>query len=177
MSNVVNKVVLGIGDFHFGGGDTSIRTLLGSCIAITLWHPSLKIGGMCHYLLPRCNAPEDKRAASDDGSYAEGALQLFMRELRRTGTRPQDYVVKLCGGGSMFGNRSAAAEPEAGRRWSVPEQNIKAARVLLAQHGFQIAAEHVGGFGSRSVTFNVANGELWLRCGSALDTGTFQVAA
>ena len=45
-------VFLQPGDFYFGEAGTRIRTLLGSCVAITLWHPILHIGGMCHIMLP-----------------------------------------------------------------------------------------------------------------------------
>ena len=41
------------GELWSGRGAASVRTLLGSCVALTLWHPRLRVGGMCHYLLPR----------------------------------------------------------------------------------------------------------------------------
>ena len=47
-----NDVFLLPGEFHFGDQDDRIITLLGSCVAITLWHPEKRIGGMCHYMLP-----------------------------------------------------------------------------------------------------------------------------
>ena len=161
-----NEVVLWIGDFHFGGGRTRIRTLLGSCISITLWHPRLKIGGMCHYLLPRRCTSEVTQAAAE-GQYAAGAMQLFLRELHQTGTRPEDYVAKLFGGGCMFHDAfTEPASPVALR--NVAEQNIRAARELLSRYGFRIAAEEVGGFGSRQVIFEAWSGNVWLRRGSAL---------
>ena len=48
----VLDVLLGPGDLYFGDRHTRIRTLLGSCVAITLWHPVALIGGMCHYMMP-----------------------------------------------------------------------------------------------------------------------------
>ena len=48
----VTEVFLQPGEFHFGHARTRIKTILGSCVAITMWHPILRIGGMCHYLLP-----------------------------------------------------------------------------------------------------------------------------
>ena len=41
-------VVLGPGDLYFGRGEHQVRTLLGSCVGITLWHPRAYLGGMCH---------------------------------------------------------------------------------------------------------------------------------
>jgi chemotaxis protein CheD len=43
------------GDCYFGGQNTSIRTVLGSCVSMTFWHPQLRVGGMCHYMLPKRN--------------------------------------------------------------------------------------------------------------------------
>ena len=45
--NIVD-VFLQPGDIHFGGADTRIRTVLGTCVAISLWHPVRQIGGMSH---------------------------------------------------------------------------------------------------------------------------------
>ena len=46
------NVYLPAGKFHFGGGNVRVHTLLGSCVAITVWHPLKRVGGICHYLLP-----------------------------------------------------------------------------------------------------------------------------
>src|SRR5690606_5865574 len=40
------------GALWFGTGDVRLHTLLGSCVAITLWHPRYRYGGMCHFMLP-----------------------------------------------------------------------------------------------------------------------------
>jgi len=54
---------------------------------------------MCHYMLPtRSNGKSDTL----DGRYADEAMEMFMREIRASGTRPSQYQVKLFGGGNMF---------------------------------------------------------------------------
>lgn len=158
-----NEVVLQIGEFYFGGGRTKIRTLLGSCVSITLWQPRLKIGGMCHYLLPRRGASEAALTAPE-GNYAEGAMRMFLREVSQRGTRPEDYVVKLFGGGSMFIDANAADSDMA----EVSGRNIVAGRELLEHHGFKLAAEHTGGYGSRVLVFELWSGDVWIRRGHAL---------
>ena len=99
----VMDVFLQPGDFYFGDSETRIRTLLGSCVAITIWHPRLHIGGMCHYMLPR--RPRHKADDVLDGRYAEDVMQLFMHELKRSKTKPTEYKAKLFGGGNMFSNK------------------------------------------------------------------------
>ena len=48
------------GQLHFGGHAATLRTLLGSCLAVTLWHPERRLGGMCHFLLPSRQRKEDE---------------------------------------------------------------------------------------------------------------------
>ncbi len=45
------SILVNPGEFSFSASPDVIRTLLGSCVAISVWHPELKIGGLCHYLL------------------------------------------------------------------------------------------------------------------------------
>lgn len=151
----VKDVFLQPGAFYFGEGATRIRTLLGSCVAITLWHPALRIGGMCHYLLPRRGSA---RTGELDGRYGDEAVELFLRELKARGTRPVDYEVKLFGGGNMFLGTAGGLS-----RGGVAAINVQAGRELLARSGFSILAEHVGGEGHRQVVFELWNGYVWVR--------------
>ncbi len=143
------------GEFYFSDRETRIRTLLGSCVAITLWHPRLQIGGMCHYLLPgNRNSSNPKKL---DGRYADDAIAMFMLELDKSGSRPSDYQVKMFGGGNQFPNQKTNT------RISVPDNNILVGRDLLKQHGFTIKAEHLGGTGHRNVIFDVWSGHVWMQ--------------
>lgn len=167
------EVLLKIGQFHFGGERTRIRTLLGSCVSITMWHPRLKIGGMCHYLLPRRGVGEAAATASE-GNYADEAMRMFLRELRNSGTQPKDYVVKLFGGGCMFvdGNDTERTFTDTAAISTdvreVSSRNVIAGRELLAKHGFTIAGEHTGGYGSRVLVFELWSGDVWIRRGTAM---------
>ncbi|MBI1905710.1 MAG: chemotaxis protein CheD [Rhodocyclales bacterium] len=152
------EIFLQPGDFYFGDAHTRIRTLLGSCVAITIWNEARKIGGMCHYMLP---AHTRSGTQALDGRYADGAMALFMRELRGTATRPRDYQVKIFGGGRMFTTahpgRTNVEALDVGRR------NIETGRHLLSRQGFRVVAEHLGGEGHRNVIFDIATGEVWIR--------------
>lgn len=144
------EIFLHPGEFHFGSGPEVIRTLLGSCVAVTLWHPQYRIGGMCHILLPSCqsacHSPFDERYACD-------AIKRFAFELQIKGISPSVCRIKLFGGGNMFAGTRAS-------EMNVGERNIIATRSALAAHGFQILAEHVGGTQPRRLTLNLATGRV-----------------
>jgi chemotaxis protein CheD len=151
----VLEVTLRPGDFHFGDQATRIRTLLGSCVAITLWHPQFLIGGMCHYLLPEYG--QTAKEGLPDGRYADEALQLFMREIRNAGTHPCEYTVKMFGGGNQFAKSGITMNQ------NIPEKNIKTGQQLLLKHGFKLSSFHLGGNGHRNVIFDIWNGYVWVQ--------------
>lgn len=151
------EIFLQPGDLWFGDDETRVRTILGSCVALTLWHPERRIGGMCHYMLPARPAADRAadKAADLDGRYGDEALEMLLQELSAAGTRPGEYVAKLFGGGRMFVTNDPTR--------SVPDKNVAAARALAAHHGFKVAAEHLGGHGHRHVVLDIWDGKTWLK--------------
>lgn len=145
----VFDIFLQPGEFYWGDHETRIRTLLGSCIAICLWHPELRIGGMSHSLLPDRSAP----ASSFDARYISEAIELFKQEIKKTGTKPSDYYVKLFGGGTFI------QEDEK----SIGARNTFTARKLLSENGFSISNEHLGGMMGRNIILQLWNGEVWMK--------------
>lgn len=144
------------GEMHFGGRDTRILTVLGSCVAIVAWHPLLVAGGMSHYMLPGCRS---KPRNELNGRYSEDALELLSREFLQRGVGLGECQIKLFGGGNMFpvANGIAAGQLHIGRK------NIEAARGLMQRHHLKPVVEHVGGDGHRKLEFEVANGDVWMR--------------
>lgn len=157
------EIFLQPGELWFGDDETRIRTILGSCVAVTLWHPQRHVGGMCHYMLPM--RPQIQRAAfrAPDGRYGDEAIELLIQEIGAAGTRPHEYIVKLFGGGRMF--------PTADPTQSVPNKNVAAARALVVRHGLKVVAEHLGGQGHRHVMLDIWSGRTWLRHSSLLPMG------
>ena len=154
------------GEWYFGGRDTRIRTLLGSCIAITLWHPRLQVGGMCHFLLPsRSNAHPP--ATPLDGRYGDEAVAALVQEIGRQRTHPREYACKIFGGGNMFrrpgGDTLAGAGDTTEGLNNVSRKNVRAARQLVERAGFGIAASHLGGQGHRNLYFEIWSGAVYLK--------------
>jgi chemotaxis protein CheD len=150
----VTEIFLRPGEIHFGHAGTSIRTILGSCVALVFWHPQKRIGGMCHYMLP---GRRGRVANKLDGRYADEALELLLREVSKSGTRSQEYRVQLFGGGNMFPSIATKDRGEVGKR------NVDAARILIEKHGLRPVSEHVGGIGHRHLVFDIWNGDVRLK--------------
>lgn len=150
------EIYLKPGDLSFGDETMCLRTVLGSCVAITMWHPARRIGGMCHFMLPG-NARAERVGDGLSGRFAEGALKSMIREARRFGTRELDYQFKLFGGGNMFPGIASSQNVPIG------EANVRRARALLDALGVRRVAEHTGGYGQRVLMMDVSNGVVWMR--------------
>jgi chemotaxis protein CheD len=150
----VNDVFLFPGGLYFGDRHTRIRTVLGSCVSVVFWHPEIRAGGMCHFMLPSRNIP----AQIKDGRYADEAIELLLQNIDTLGAPRAQYQVKLFGGGDMFGNVASGNADI-----SVGLKNIRAARSLIGAHGFQITHEHLGGSGHRVIRFDISSGEVQLK--------------
>ncbi len=149
-----NELFLHPGEFYFGDDKNSVGTILGSCIAICLWHPRLHIGGMCHFVLPDRQVPLN---ADQIGRYAGGSIQLFMAHTQSRGTRIKEYVVKI------FGGANTVAELNRNDGNSVGERNAQIAMQLLLEQGVEIKVIDVGESGYRRITFNISTGDVWVK--------------
>lgn len=155
------EIFLQPGELYFGQGRTRVRTLLGSCVAIAVWHPRLKLGGLCHYMLPsRARSGHHGHDKRLDGRYGDEAMLLFLRDMRASQTRPEEFGAKLFGGGHMFEGRS---QPLQAGCLDVPRKNVLAGRALVRQHGLKLKAEHLGGQGHRNLIFDIWSGDAYLK--------------
>lgn len=120
---------------------------LGSCIAIALFDPTTRVGGLAHVLLPN-----DDRVRPGDrpGKYADRAVPYLLAEMRHAGMCGTP-VAKIAGGASMFGALLGGGV-------NMGDRNSDATRCALAAAGVPIVGEDVGGDHGRSVYFDVATG-------------------
>lgn len=147
-------VFLQPGDCVVGDERHTLRTLLGSCVSITLWHPLRRIGVMSHFLLPGRHAPMPE---APEGRYGDEAMLLMQNALARLDIPLTECQAKIFGGAEMFvGQRQADS-------LCVGTRNGEAARALLQAQHVEIVSEDLFGFGHRQIIFKVRTGDVWVR--------------
>lgn len=149
------EIFLQPGELYVAQAGYQIRTILGSCVSITLWHSPSRIGGMSHFLLPTRGGPANPREL--DGRYGDEALQKMLVEMRSLGVPPTQCQAKVFGGGNMFPDHMHAGVINVGQR------NGDAARQLLQQHGIGVTSESLFGVGHRQIIFDVSTGDVWAK--------------
>jgi chemotaxis protein CheD len=127
-----------------------VTTILGSCVAVCLWDPVLKIGGINHYLLPLWNGeglPTPK--------YGNVAIEKLIENMLNMGSCKKDLIAKVFGGATLWENTAGLMR--------VGDRNVVLARELLQEHRIAIISSDVQGNTGRKIIFNAETGTVFLR--------------
>jgi chemotaxis protein CheD len=128
-----------------------ISTVLGSCVAVTLFSASRGFGAICHAMLPK-NTGRD-----NDLRYVDTALRHIHKKILEYGIG-SDLVVKLFGGAQVLDIR----ENDPGRL-TIGDQNVAKAEEELKLIGFAVTARDTGGLQGRKLFFCTRSGDVYLR--------------
>lgn len=128
-----------------------ISTVLGSCVAVTLFSCRRKVGAICHAMLP-------SGGCGNGFKYVDSSLRHMLEHFDRLGIDRKEIDVKLFGGADMF-----EAAPFPSRSMTVGRQNIQAAFDNLRQEGLRIVVSDVGGRQGRKLLFYSHTGEVLLK--------------
>ena len=152
-------IVLLAGDLVFGRFSRPIRTLLGSCVAIALWHPRLRLAGMCHFAVARRRLNE---SGALNARYGNECIELFRRAAEEKGTRLTDYEARIYGGGNMLEHARTPRDIELEDIQTSPvgDANVAEAFSLLMAEGLHILEADVGEQGYRKIEFDPRTGEI-----------------
>ena len=131
--------------------DRPIATLLGSCVAVCLFDPKLKIGGMNHFLLPsRTSAANADTDVILNGDYA---MEVLANGLFNKGANKSRLVAKAFGGGTIVSSI----------RMAIGERNAEFAKEWLEREGIPLIASDFSGPWSRKVVFVPQTGDAFCR--------------
>jgi chemotaxis protein CheD len=149
------RISLGLGAAVVVDTPSSVRTVLGSCVAIILHVPRLGVSALCHAQMPEreagvccsdaCPRPCEGvgSADSNDLRYVACSIRYMLGELRRRQARNSEIVCTLVGGANVLRN----VDP----RWSVANRNVDTARAILEKEGIRVAYSDTGGTRGRVI--------------------------
>ncbi|MGP1589037.1 chemotaxis protein CheD [Oribacterium sp. oral taxon 102] len=148
------QLKVGIGDMKLTRGEGCIITYaLGSCIGISIYDPYIKLGSLLHIMLPERVNQSDMNLYK----YADTGLRETIRKLSAFGAVKARSEVKIAGGAKMFeisGNQSFG---------NIGERNAAMVRKLLREEGLRLIAEDTGANYARTMSLNVATGDVLIR--------------
>jgi chemotaxis protein CheD len=151
----VANLIVGIADCKVSRDPeaTIVTYALGSCIALILYDPVQRAGGLLHFMLPS-SQNDPRQAEANPAMYGDSGLPLLFREMQKLGANSKRLVAHIAGGGQMLESHAAL---NIGKRNQIMIKN------LLWKAGILIQSESVGGAVTRSVGLQVATGQVWLK--------------
>lgn len=151
------KHVVGMADMKVSAApeDVLITHALGSCLGIAIYDPVAGVGGLLHVMLPTSTIDPTKAERNPCMFVDTGVPKLF-HECYKAGARKERMVVKVAGGAS-------ARQKEEEDHFQIGKRNAVMLRKLLWKNGVLLQSEEVGGSVSRTMTLDIANGEVALR--------------
>ena len=141
----MHKIRIFAGDVRTSVDPAEIDTLLGSCVAVCLYDPELRAGGMNHIMLPG-DARDTKSTR-----FGIQAMELLINELMQKGGIKHRFVAKAFGGANVLPGLDFA---------SVGDDNVKFVQDFLAFEKIPLVAGRLGGINGIHVYFRTDTGDV-----------------
>ena len=131
-----NVIKVGMADLKVAKAPDSLITLgLGSCIGLTLYDPTTKIGGMVHYMLPDSTKLKNN---SNIAKFGDTGIRELYKQIVANGANPRRLVAKIAGGAKMF---EVSGLSNVG---NVGERNAEEAVLILKELNVPLIARDTG---------------------------------
>ena len=148
-------------DFYMTTEQMVIKTVLGSCITLTMFSPKAGVSAACHAVLPTCrDCTCPSNPCTNKYKYVQCVIPEMLKKFKEFGLQADDLEIKMFGGADMIQFRKGSRSWENQR---VGRKNIVMARDVARQYNLNIMHSDVGGTLGRKLYFDTKNGEVWLR--------------
>ena len=151
----MKTVVVGVADCKVSGDAEAmlVTYALGSCVAVSIYDPVARIGGMLHLMLPANGAPRPGEKPNPY-MFADTGLTLMLGRACEMGAEKRRMVVCLAGGAQIMDENGV---------FNIGKRNQAAVRAFLWKSGLFVSAESLGGQVSRTAGLELVSGRFWVR--------------
>lgn len=135
-----------------GEADLTFSTVLGSCVSACVRDVKARIGGMNHFLLAeQSGSARDRYGAS--ARYGAFAMERLINTVLSQGSGSKSNLeIKVFGGGLINATLS-----------DIGAKNIEFVRDFLANEGYPLSGEDLGGTFARRVLFKPESGRAFVK--------------
>lgn len=127
-------------------------TILGSCVAVCLRDPFIKVGGMNHILLPGTSTANFTGDAGQSTRFGAFAMEKLINEILKLGGKKERMEAKMFGGAQVMNTSTM-----------IGERNIEFVTNYLQTEGIKVHAQDVGGTLPRRIHYFPETGKVKMR--------------
>jgi chemotaxis protein CheD len=126
---------------------------LGSCVAVSIYDPVARVGGLLHLMLP-ANGSARSASRPNPFMFADTGLPLMLQQAGELGAEKRRLLVCLAGGAQMMDENGV---------FNIGRRNQAAVRNYFWKAGLFVHAEALGGQVSRTAGLELKSGRFWVR--------------
>lgn len=148
-------VVVGISDLKISNKDTEclVTYALGSCIAVAVYDPQVKVGGLLHYMLPDSTL-DPQKAREHPGMFADTGIPLLFKSCYKLGAEKKRMIIKIAGGARIMDDTNY---------FRIGQKNLTALRKIFWKNNVLIDAEDIGENFNRTVRLEMSTGRFLVK--------------
>ena len=165
----MSNLVVGVGDCQISNNpeDSIVTYALGSCIAIIIYDPVVRVGGLLHYLLPDSTIDPEK-AVKAPFTYADTGIPKLFHSVYALGAEKKRLLVQAAGGAQVL----------ASELFQVGKRNQLAMKKIMWRAGVLVHNEEVGGDQSRTIRMELATGRVLMKLAGApeIEIGAYSLS-
>jgi chemotaxis protein CheD len=152
---VPQKIIIGVGELAVSDnpGAELVTYSLGSCVGVLIHDKVAGVGGLLHLMLPESNL-NPERARRQPGVFADTGLPLMFKEAYRLGAKKGRLRVVVVGGSQVM---------DSSGHFNIGKRNYTAVRKIFWRNNVLVDKEEVGGNVNRTVSLNVATGQVLVK--------------
>jgi chemotaxis protein CheD len=128
---------------------------LGSCIAMCIWDPVARMGGVAHMLLPTSRSNAEMMGSP--AKYITNGVPNLINRMIKSGSSRHNLIIKITGGARMLNI------PGENNILDIGQRNIIEVRAVMKRENIPLIAEDVGGTSGRSMQLFMDTGRIMVR--------------
>ena len=142
----MSQIVVGISDLKVSGniGDVLITYALGSCIGVAVYDPSVKVGGLLHFMLPDSSI-DDNKAKKTPAMFADTGIPLLFKSCYKLGADKKRMIMDDM------------------NYFRIGQKNITALRKMFWRNNVIINGEDIGKNHNRTVQLPISTGKVLVK--------------
>lgn len=148
-------LVVGVADMQVSNDPEGVLVTysLGSCIAVAIYDPVMKVGGLLHYMLPKSSIDETK-ARKNPYMFGDTGIPLLFKESYQFGAKKNRLKIVVVGGAQILDQRGL---------FNIGKRNYTLLRKMFWKNNVMVDFEHVGGNSNRTLRLGVKSGDISLK--------------
>jgi chemotaxis protein CheD len=133
--------------------DVLVTYSLGSCIALSVYDPVVRVGGLIHAMLPLSKI-DPAKARTNPQMFVDTGVPSLLQAVFNLGAEPKHLVAKVAGAASLLDEKGM---------FQIGQRNCAVLRKVLRKNQIVIAGEDVGGSTARSMYLHMATGQTFVK--------------